>query len=260
MNLAEITPIVLTFDEEANIARCLEKLTWAAEVLVLDSFSTDRTATIAGGFSNVRFEKRAFDDHTTQWNHALSLCKTPWVLSLDADYVVEKELTDEIRALRPTDEVVAYFARFRYCIMGRPLRASLYPPRALLFRRGSCSYIEDGHTQLLSVHGSSGEFSTEVLHDDRKSLGRWLQSQFKYAELEATHLLRSPAKTLNRADRIRKAAILAPGLVFFYTLFIRGLVLDGLAGWYYVIQRTTTECMIALRILHEKLLRRSSNS
>lgn len=257
--LSEITPLILTFNEEANIARCLERLTWAEQVLVLDSFSTDRTVEIAASFRNVRIEKRAFDDHTTQWNHAVSLCRTPWALSLDADYVVPVEFTAEAQALNPSPETVAYFARFRYCIMGKPLRASLYPPRAILFRKEACTYVDDGHTQLLSIRGQSQELLCEVLHDDRKSLSRWLSSQLKYSELEASHILQSQSEKLNRADRIRRGGFIAPPLVFFYTLLIRGLVLDGLAGWYYVLQRTTTECMIALQLLHRRLFTRNSD-
>jgi glycosyltransferase involved in cell wall biosynthesis len=253
MNLSEITPVVLTFNEEANLARCLERLSWAAQVLVLDSFSTDATVDIARGFPNVRVEQRAFDDHTSQWNHALSLCQTPWALSLDADYVVPVDFAEEARNLQPVPETSAYYARFRYCIMGRPLRASLYPPRAVLFRRDSCAYVEDGHTQLLSIRGQTENLSGQMLHDDRKSMGRWLSSQLKYAELEAVHLLQSPKENLNRADRLRRNGIAAPAVVLLYTLFVRGVVLDGPAGWYYALQRTTTECMIALQVLHRRL-------
>jgi glycosyltransferase involved in cell wall biosynthesis len=259
MNLSDITPIVLTFNEEANLARCLERLVWASEVVVVDSHSTDRTQEIASSFTNVRFVQRAFDDHTTQWNFAVSLSKSPWVLSLDADYVISPEFSTEAGALDPPLDTNAYFARFRYCIMGKMLRASLYPPRAILFRRDACTYTEDGHTQLLRVEGNTGELHSEVLHDDRKPLGRWLQSQLKYAELEAAHLLRSPVDRLNHADRLRRGGVAAPAAVFLYTLLARGLLLDGLAGWFYVLQRTTTECMIALHLLHRRLLQRSSN-
>jgi glycosyltransferase involved in cell wall biosynthesis len=260
MNPAEITPIVLTFNEEANIARCLERLAWADQVLVLDSFSTDRTTEIAASFGNARIEKRVFDNHTSQWNHAVSLCNTPWVLSLDADYVIPAQFAAETHGLNPSPETTAYFARFRYCIMGKPLRASLYPPRAVLFRRDSCTYIEDGHTQLLSIRGKTNELEGEILHDDRKSLGRWLSSQLKYAELEASHLLQLPPAKLHRADRIRRGGVTAPVMVFFYTLLARGLVLDGLPGWYYTLQRTTTECMIALHILHRRISPRGSDA
>ncbi|MEZ0276581.1 MAG: glycosyltransferase family 2 protein [Roseimicrobium sp.] len=260
MNLPEITPVILTFNEEANIARCLERLAWADQVLVLDSFSTDGTAEIAASFSNVRIEKRIFDDHTSQWNHAVSLCNTPWVLSLDADYLIPVDFTAEAQNLNPGPETTAYYGRFRYCVIGKPLRASLYPPRAILFRRDACCYVEDGHTQLLSINGQCGELAGEILHDDRKSLDRWLASQLKYAELEASYLLRTPVSALNHPDRIRRWGFAAPVMVFFYTLLVRGLILDGLAGWYYVLQRTTTECIVALYVVHRRISMRSSKS
>ena len=68
MKLDDITPLVLTYNEAPNLSRTLARLTWAREVVVLDSGSTDATHEIAAQFPNVRFEVRAFDDHTTQWN------------------------------------------------------------------------------------------------------------------------------------------------------------------------------------------------
>ncbi|MCX6840480.1 MAG: glycosyltransferase, partial [Verrucomicrobia bacterium] len=62
----QITPLILTWNEEANLRSCLKRLSWASEVVVLDSGSTDATAAIAAEFSNVRFLVRPFDDHTTQ--------------------------------------------------------------------------------------------------------------------------------------------------------------------------------------------------
>lgn len=153
MNVGDITPVLLTFDEAPNIGRSLERLKWASRVVVLDSFSTDATAEIARSFTNVDFQQRHFDSHTNQWNHALSLARTDWVLSLDADYLVPEILDQEIGSRRDADSVAAYFARFEYQIFGRPLRGTLYPPRAVLFRRSACSYQQDGHTQILRVSG-----------------------------------------------------------------------------------------------------------
>lgn len=253
MKLEEITPLILTYNEEPNLVRCLERLDWAREVVVLDSLSTDATTEIARRFSNVRVEQRPFDDHTSQWNHGVSLVKSLWVLSLDADYIVPSGFHEELADLQPDDETSAFFARFRYCVFGRPLRAALYPPRGVLFRRDCCEYVEDGHTQLLRIVGEAAHLKAEILHDDRKPLSRWLQSQSRYADLEARHLLAAEASQLNRADRIRRWMFAAPVLVFFYTLIGKGLILDGLPGWHYVVQRTLAELMLSLQLLHRRL-------
>ena len=101
--LADITPVILTYNEAANIGRSLERLTWAKEVVIVDSNSTDDTLAIAGRFPNVRTVQRPFDTHAQQWRFAVEETgiTSDWVLRLDADYMVEPALRDEIAALTP---------------------------------------------------------------------------------------------------------------------------------------------------------------
>src|SRR5882762_5987283 len=132
--LSQITPLVLTYNEAPNIERTLSRLTWAERIVVVDSFSTDETEPICRRHPRVEFIQRKFDDHTSQWNFGLAQIKTEWVLSLDADYVLSDELVVELKNLTLAEGVNAYFASFKYCVHGRRLRASLYPPRPVLFR------------------------------------------------------------------------------------------------------------------------------
>src|SRR5438552_7381242 len=94
--LSEITPLVLTFNEAPNIRRTLEQLTWAKEILVIDSFSTDETLDIIREFPQTRIVQRKFDSFADQCNFGLDHVHTEWALSLDADYVLSLELIDEI--------------------------------------------------------------------------------------------------------------------------------------------------------------------
>src|SRR5512143_2622752 len=89
-----ITPLILTWNEEANIARTLDKLRWAREVVVVDSGSTDGTRAICESFPNVRVVVRPFDSHAAQWNFGLKETGivSDWVLALDADYVLTDDL------------------------------------------------------------------------------------------------------------------------------------------------------------------------
>ncbi len=252
--LSQVTPLVLTFNEAPNIGRCLTQLGWADRVVVLDSNSTDETAQIARRFPNVEVHTRAFDDHATQWNHGLSLIQTPWALTLDADYVVPDSFPEDAQRFVGETAVDAVFARFRYCVFGRPLRASLYPPRAVLFRREKCRYEADGHTQRLAVTGRSEELASPFDHDDRKSFTRWLDSQNKYAALEVKKLLK-PEGQLELQDRLRRSIILGPQATFFYTLILKGAMFDGWPGWYYAFQRTLAEVVLSLHLLDHKLRR-----
>lgn len=257
---SELTALVLTYNEAPNLRRTLERLIWLREVVIVDSFSTDETEAIARSFPNVRFTQRAFDNHTTQWNFGVDQCATPWVLALDADYVLSDELVRELQSLAPAAETAACFARFKFCVCGRPLRASLYPPRAVLFRRDHCRYVPDGHTQLLKVAGPTAQLSGVIFHDDRKPLSRWLWAQSRYTDLEVEKLTNAKPGELRVQDKLRKLIFIAPPLVLLYTLFARGVILDGWPGLHYALQRTVAELLLSLKLLEAKLVRWSDNS
>jgi glycosyltransferase involved in cell wall biosynthesis len=253
LNLSDITPLILTKNEEPNIQRCLDRLRWAQKVIVLDSLSTDSTQAIAAKFPNVTFLIRPFDDHTSQWNFGIDAAQSPWILSLDCDYVLGDGFEQELAQLPAHPDVDAYFAAFRYLIFGKPLRASLYPPRAALFRHDRCRYVEDGHTQLLQVLGPTATLATSIDHDDRKPLSRWIVSQDNYAKLEALKLLASKPENLRLQDRLRLTGWAAVPATLIYTLLVKRTLLDGWQGWYYTLQRTIAEILLALRLLEKRL-------
>ena len=251
MDLTAVTPLILTYNEEANLDRTLGRLTWAERIVVVDSYSDDATVDLATSYDNVDLVQREFDDHTSQWNYGLDQVDTKWVLSLDADYQVPSAFVDEIQGLQPRNEHAGYRATFNYCVFGRPLSATLYPPRIVLFRNRKARYVQDGHTQRLSVEGLVGDLDTSLEHDDRKSLDRWLDNQRGYARLEAEKL--TGADALDLPDRLRKTDVWGPLLVPLYCLFAKGLILDGWPGWYYTLQRTYAELIIALTHLDAHL-------
>lgn len=248
-----LSVLILALDEGPNIQRCLSALTWAREVLVVDSFSADSTLDICRQFSNVRVLQRRFDLHAHQWNFGCENCQGDWILALDADYILSPDIAAELKEFKPREGIDAYFANFTYCINGHPLRTCLYPPRAVLFNKRKCAYKQDGHTQLLRIPAGSGWLNGKILHDDRKPLSRWLINQAKYAMLEAEKLQAADPGSLKVQDRIRLQIILAPILVFFYTLFWRRLVLDGWSGFYYALQRTIAEMILSLYLLESRM-------
>lgn len=246
MTLEEITPVVLTWNEAANIDRTLARLQWARRVLVFDSGSTDGTQEIARRFGNVVLEVRPFDDHARQWEAAVrsAAVETDWVLALDADYVLSTELVSELATLDLGPALAGYRARFRYCIEGLPLRASLYPPAVVLFDRGRARFVQDGHTQRLVVEGPVAELAGRILHDDRKDFSRFLEAQRRYARLEAEKLRATPFRALPPSGMARKLRFVAPWLVPLWLLIGRGLLFEGRRGLIYVRQRFVAEQMI----------------
>lgn len=250
--MRDLTAIVLTFNERENIARALAALTWVERVLVVDSFSTDETCELARRYSNVEIVQRAFDTHTAQWNFALGQANTDWVLTLDADYEVSTALAGEIAAVEPGPNVAGFMARFEFRIFGHTLHASVYPPRAVLFRRSRACYRQDGHTQLLHTDGPVQMLQGVIYHDDRKPLSRWIGSQDQYVKLEAAHLLSTSDQALSKQDRVRKRIYFAAPVMFLYLLLGRGLLFGGWPAWYYVAQRTLAELLLSLRLLTER--------
>lgn len=253
--LDRITPVILTFNEAPNIGRTLERLSWAKDVIVVDSFSADDTVAIVSRFSNARLFQRKFDTHAHQWNYGIreTGIGTEWVLALDADYIVSEDLLREIQSLAPEVDVAGYRASFRYCIEGRPLRATVYTPVTVLFRRERALYAQDGHTQRVAVDGRIAALSRVIFHDDRKSLSHWVASQDRYLRLEAEKLLNADWSNLGWAGRIRKLRVVAPFAMLFYCLFLQGLVLDGRAGLFYAFQRTFAELLLSLHLLRHDL-------
>jgi glycosyltransferase involved in cell wall biosynthesis len=285
---SDLTALILVQNEKENVERTMAALSSIQNVFLVDSFSEDETVAIVKGVrSDVHVVQRKFDSHTQQWNFGLDQVKTDWVLTLDADYELSPALQKEIADLAPPSDIVGYSAEFVYRIFGRPLRASSYPPRVVLFRVAQARYVDDGHTQTLWIRDSSGELRPpaefgfgklaasptgdsgkqtaspteergrieklvgKIYHDDRKPLSHWIQAQDRYAILEAKHLLAKPLNELNFQDRLRRRIFFAAPAIFLYLLFARGLILDGWPGWFYVAQRTIAELLLSMRLLIE---------
>ena len=253
-----VDALILTWNEEANLARTLDALVRLRRVVVLDSGSTDATLEIAARYPNVRVCTRPFDSHAAQWNHGLTACGVDagWVLALDADYLLPPSLVDEIARLEPAAAIGGYRARFRYCIDGEPLSASLYPPVTILYRRAGAHYVQDGHTQRVRIEGEAPMLRVAVLHDDRKPLAAWLASQDRYARLECELLLAKSWTALGWRDRLRRLVVITPWLVPLYCLTVGRGLLDGRRGMFYALQRGIAEAILSLRLLQSTAMRR----
>ncbi len=257
MILEQITPLILTYNEAANIDRTLQKLTWAKEIIAIDSYSDDATLDILNAHPCVRIFQRKFDTHACQWNFGLEQVSSEWVLSLDADYTLTDRLIELFQTITDS-HINGYFIPFKYCIFGKPLKGTILPPRLSLFRKDSARYIDDGHTQLLKLNGLSRQLNNAyIYHDDRKSLSRWLWAQDRYMIIEAKKLLETPNRELSWGDRLRKRKVFAPFVILIYCLIFKGAILDGWRGWYYAFQRTLAELLLSIHIIELEFFRTS---
>lgn len=246
----DVTPVILAGNEEANIGRTLAALAWAKDVVVVDSGSTDATVELARRFPNVRVIRRPLDTLAAQWTFAVAQAQTPWVLTLDADYYVPPAFVQEMESL--AFDAAGYEAEFLYAIDGKPLRASLYTPRAVLLRRDRAEFYMDGHTQRISVHGPVQRLQTKLVHDDRKPFSRFVERQRRYMRDEAEKLRHVNPRALNVAGRVRKLIVVAPFAVLVHTLFVKGLILDGKAGLRYAWERFVAELILSRELMRPR--------
>lgn len=249
--LDHITPVLLTFNEETNIGRTLSHLTWAKDIVVVDSGSTDKTLAIVASCAQARVFRRPFDTHGNQWRYAVqeTAIATPWILRLDADYQLTDALVAELARLDPDAPICAYKIAFDYAIFSNKLLSSLYPPNTILLRKGRFSVRDKGHTEAWTVEGPVGNLSNRIVHDDWKPTEQWLNAQGRYMRREL-ELIQTKQSTMSEWLRLRPP--LMPITVFFYCLFAKGLILNGRAGLFYALQRLIAEASLSLMVLEER--------
>jgi glycosyltransferase involved in cell wall biosynthesis len=182
----KITARVNTFNEEDNIAAALESVAWADEILVVDSFSTDRTVAIARRYTD-RVVQHAFANYGAQHNYADSLCSHDWVLSLDADERVTPELAGAIQRLRAagTDHDGFRFARLTW-YLGRWIRHSGWYPnwQTRLYRRAVTRWEGELHERAC-IDGRVGQLAGDLLHFTRRSLHEHIEVMNRYTDTAA---------------------------------------------------------------------------
>jgi hypothetical protein len=191
-----LSAIVLTQNEERNIVDCLRSLSWADEVLVLDSGSEDGTVDLAQEMG-ARVETRPFDNYPCQRNAALELAQGEWVFFVDADERASEELAAEVRKAIAQEEADGFWVPRRNYIFGRWIRyAGWYPDYQLrLFRRHKGRYDESREVhELVVLDGPQGYLENPLIHYNYEDIGQFIERQNRYAEMEAAYLFRGGAR------------------------------------------------------------------
>ena len=222
-----ISVIVITKNEAASIARCLDSVNWADEIVVLDSGSTDDTVDIC--------RKHAAHVHQTDWpgfgpqkNRALDRASGDWVLSLDADEWVMPALRDEIaNVIAQRQDAVAFRLPRLSSFCGRFMRHSGWWPDHVvrLFRRGAARFSDDAVHERVIVDGKTGTLQEPLMHETFVDLDELLEKMNNYSTLSAQDMQRA-GKHAGLATAVARAA-----WAFVRTYFLRGGFLDGREGF-----------------------------
>jgi glycosyltransferase involved in cell wall biosynthesis len=243
-------------NEEANLARCLQSVSWVDEVFVVDSQSTDRTGSIAQeqGAKVVQFEYQGGWPKKKNWALENLPFSHEWVLILDADECLPPQAEEEIRKIvtNPDGKHSGYWINRRYFFLGKPLKHAYFPNwnlRLFKHKHGRYEKITDLTTdsgdheihEHVVVQGSTGKLKSIMDHHAFPNIDSFVEKHNRYSNWEAivessakddeSALQHEAVKGKRRLRRIFRKLPFRPTLRFLYVYLWQGGILDGWAGY-----------------------------
>jgi glycosyltransferase involved in cell wall biosynthesis len=259
---------ILTHNEEIDVAACVESALLSDDVVVVDSYSDDRTVEIASRYP-VRVVQHQFESHGKQRTWMLENVQTQhdWVYLLEADERMTPELYAEcLQAIRQ-EEFIGFYAAERVIFMGRWIRRSTQYPRyqMRLFHKEKVWFTDYGHTEREVCQGKTSFLQETYPHFTcSKGLSRWIEKHNRYSTDEAAETLHQLANGgvswtklfLGRSEVERRRALkdlslrlpLRPLLRWLYMYFVLGGILDGRAGFAWCTLQAFYEYLILLKV------------
>lgn len=275
-----ITIYILTYNEELDIAACIESAMMSDDIIVVDSVSSDRTVEIANRYP-VRVVEHAFESHGKQrtWMLENISPKYDWVYILEADERMTPELFAEcVEATKNTDNLIGYYAAERVMFMNTWIRHSTQYPRyqLRLFRHGKVWFTDYGHTEREVCEGNTSFLKETYPHyTSGKGLSRWIDKHNRYSTDEARETLHQLeqgsvnwrdlffGKTeVERRRALKNLSLRVPArplVRFFYMYFLLGGCLDGRAGFTWCTLQAFYEYLILLKAWEMKHMPVSSD-
>jgi glycosyltransferase involved in cell wall biosynthesis len=224
--MTKITAIIPTLNEEIHIEEAIKSVSFADEIIVIDSFSTDDTVTLAEKY-NVKIIKRKFDDFSSQKNFAIDQAKHPWIYILDADERVTLEVELEIiEAVQNPNGFVGFNVRRSFYFAGRNINygGCQRDKVVRLFLKEHCKYSGVVHEKIVTT-GKLGFFKNKIEHYSYKSYDHYISKMNHYGALRGKQYLEE-GKKVNLFHILIK-----PPARFVIHYFIRLGFLDGFPGY-----------------------------
>ncbi len=221
-----VSVVIITFNEEKNIRAALESASWADEIVVVDSYSTDATVEICREFTeNVYQEKwRGFSG---QKSYAVSLAKNDWVFVLDSDERFTDGLIDEISGMmQEAPAKVGYYVSRRNHFMGREIKHCGWSPdySIRLFDRRKGAFKDRAVHEAVELSGEAGYLKAPMLHYTYAGISDYIKRMDKYSTLAAQEM-KKEGRSAGPLDMSLK-----PMFTFFKMFIIRQGFRDGIYG------------------------------
>lgn len=263
---------ILTYNEEIDIAACIESALLSDDIIVVDSCSKDRTVEIASRYP-VRVLQHPFESHGRQrtWMLREVPTKYEWVYILEADERLTPQLYQECLEAIQTQKYIGYYVAEQVMFMGQWIRRSTQYPRyqLRLFRKDKVWFTDYGHTEREVCDGQTGFLKQTYPHFTcGKGLSRWIEKHNRYSTDEAVETLRQLEQGtvrwqdlfFGRSEVEKRRALkdlslrlpFRPLLRFFYMYFLLGGFLDGQAGFAWCTLQAFYEYLILLKVWEMK--------
>lgn len=227
MSRQKISVTVITLNEENEIGECLESVAWADEIVVVDSGSSDRTIEIAKKFTD-KVVYHEWPGYAAQKNWAVDLATHRWILSLDADERVSRELREEIeRLLLSSAPFAGYRIPRKNFFLGRWIRHGGWHPDYVLrlFRRDSGRFAARKVHESVAVQGEIGMLQSPLEHYTYRSMADYYQRMDRYSTLAAEEMFEK-GMSANVID-----LLLRPSATFLKMFLLRQGFRDGMDGF-----------------------------
>ena len=226
-DVPKVSAVVIAYNDEPNMRACLESLSWADELIVVDSYSTDATTRISQEFTDKVFQHE-FHGFGRLRNEAIAHASNDWVFSLDTDERATEEIRDEIRRrLQEGPDAEAYFVPRRNYFLGRRIRyCGWYPDyrQPQFFHKKHMRYIEDLVHESYELDGKIGYFRAEIDQYPFRNIDQYLQKMDRYSSLRAEVMRKYGARF-----HVHQL-VTHPLYTFFKMYFLRRGILDGMPG------------------------------
>lgn len=233
----KISAVIIAYNDEPNMRACLESITWADEIVVVDSHSSDRTADIAKEYTSKVFQ-HDFCGFGRLRNESMEHATHDWIFSLDSDERATPEVEIEVRRLVTTTGAAdAYFTPRKNFFLGRWIQHSGFYPdyrQPQLYRKRAMRYREDVVHEGFDVDGRIGYMTQPVLQYPFRNIDHYLAKMDRYSDLMAQRML-------DQGRRFRAHQLVTHPFFTFFKMYVGrsgwrdgtpGLILAGLYGYY----------------------------
>lgn len=226
----KISSITIAKNEETNIARCVENLRACVDeiIVLVDEESSDKTLDIVKSYPNVKCAVVKWMGYAKTKQYGVSLCSNDWILWIDADEVVTKELSKELIGFKTSSPVFTAYSILRKAFfLGRWIKHSgWYPGRVTrLFNKNDVKFSENDVHEHLLVKGETGELNSDLEHYTDPNIYHYFQKFNRYTTLAAEELVKK-GKSFSMFD-----ILLRPIVIFVKMYFLKLGFLDGIQGF-----------------------------